>query len=317
MKTAFFTLITSYLIAVPLDVSVDLLFFRAEQSGTENLAQVLEPNGSNLDIKIVDLNFPFDLGYRVGAGYRFCYDNWDTQIHYTKFEQNGKTSAATTGQITSSFLGNFHVENADGAKLAGATYKKAEISWNLDYKIIDVELGKNLILSDAFEIRPFASLIGGWIDQSIDSTWQTPLLPFTFSEATESILNDFYGLGPALGANTVWNLKNCNNSAFSLFGDLSCGLLWGRWNLDDVYRNDKATYIKIKQNTIYAIGSMIKGFTGFGWSKTFANDAKITLRLGYEAQVWFNQLQFYSLNVGRLCNELTLQGGTFSCHLQF
>ena len=33
------------------------------------------------------------------------------------------------------------------------------------------------------------------------------------------------------------------------------------------------------------------------------------MRLGYEAQYWLNQMQFYAYNMGRLNNVTSLQGG--------
>ena len=67
---------------------------------------------------------------------------------------------------------------------------------------------------------------------------------------------------------------------------------------------------------ITGAATMLRGVVGFEWEQYFSR-ATSTVRLGYEAQLWLNQMQFYSYNIGRLNNVTSLQGGFLEWQLNF
>jgi hypothetical protein len=52
------------------------------------------------------------------------------------------------------------------------------------------------------------------------------------------------------------------------------------------------------------------------WIDSFPK-ADVKVRLGYEGQVWFDQVQFNTLNSGRLNDIMSLQGGLLSFSVNF
>jgi hypothetical protein len=62
--------------------------------------------------------------------------------------------------------------------------------------------------------------------------------------------------------------------------------------------------------------TLLRGVVGLEWRQQFCR-ATSTVRLGYEAQLWLNQMQFYSYNIGRLNNVTSLQGGFLEWQLNF
>jgi hypothetical protein len=287
----------------PYTISATPLLWSAQESGADDWAQIFIGD----DIEILDVSFDWNTGIRVGFDYMFSHNCWDTQLTYTWFSTTGKDSAHSTGQITSSFLGNFYVANLDGAKDSGATYHDASMRWKIQFNMFDWEVGCLFGVTPRVSFRPFVGLKGGWIHQSIHSKWENPTIR-GFTLATENLKNNYCGIGPSVGVNTRWHLSHC----FGLFGDFTGALMWGRWSFADVYKNNEPFTVDVSMPTITGGNSMLRAFVGLEYEVNC-----FSMRLGYEGQFWFNQLRFYSFNLGRLNNLLTLQGATLDLNYRF
>lgn len=298
------------------DIFADLLVWKASEETSAVWSTVLtEPVENSLVFDVKDLTFNWDLGFRVGAGYHFACNEWDTQFYWTRFRTKASDSIPTTdGLVLTEFFAGFVVNNDTG--LSG------KIKWNIHYDMFDWELGYNCCLTENLFLRPFIGVKGGWIDQSIDSSWDNSrLLPnFTtiFYSSTEDLKNDFWGVGPSVGVNSKWNLGCCCTSFFSLFGDVSTAVMWGNWRCKDVYTNSipEDTCINLKDSPLGAW--MIRGFFGIGWESDFCNESfRFSTQLGYEMQLWLNQLRIPTFQLLRLHGDLTLQGGTLRFRFDF
>ena len=63
---------------------------------------------------------------------------------------------------------------------------------------------------------------------------------------------------------------------------------------------------------------MMRGFVGVGWETDFYKEkAHLALKLGYEMQLWLNQLRIATFQLQRLHDDLTLQGLTLNCRVDF
>lgn len=303
-------------------IFADLLIWCAKESGSENWAEVINTKGSKTTSDIRDVHFGWNAGYRVGLSYGMKHDQWDTQFYYTWFRTRGSDHVSSApGSVFSAFLGNFYVDNADGAGISGIAYQKASILWTIRFNMFDWELGRAFWISKALSLRPFIGIKGGWIDQSIHSKWENPSLsPFdpVFNTGRENLRNNFWGLGPSAGFDTKWNLIVCKNHSFSLFGDVSGAIMWGHWTFKDLYKNDIDQEVSIKTSHFNSGATMLRTMMGLGWDVNFSHDRfHFSTKLGYEMQFWLDQLQFYSFDTGRLNNELTLQGGTLAFRFDF
>jgi len=92
--------------------------------------------------------------------------------------------------------------------------------------------------------------------------------------------------------------------------------MWGHWTFSDVYENNIPTIIHIYNRDINSAATMLKGLLGIEWSGCIIG-AQTNIRLGYEAQVWFNQLQYYNYNMGKLNNLMSLQGAVLDFSINF
>jgi len=303
-----------------LELFAQLIIWTAREAGADCWAEVLDRSLANKSNNILEVDFGWDPGFRVGFGYGMMHDEWDTKAYYTWFHTKGKDSVASApGSVHSSFLGNFYINNVDGSGLSGPTYQEASIDWTIHFDMFDIELGRSFWVSRSLALRPFVSVKGGWIHQSIHSEWQNPDLsaPVYFSVGTENLKNNFWGIGPGAGINTEWSLFQ-GESSYYLFGDFSAALIWGHWSFGDIFQNDLPQHVSIHLQPINGGASTLRTFMGFGWdSECKKRCYRVSAKLGFEIQFWLDQLQFYSFTGGRLVNELTLQGGTFELLFDF
>lgn len=294
-------------------VFADLLDWKLREANAENWAQIITPPGAERSADIIGAPFHWDTGYRVGIGHYSHDDQWYSTLYYTRYHTTGDGHAS--GEVYSAYLGNFYVNNVDGASF-GPHYHDASVKWKFAFDNIDLELGHTFDIDHIVMLHPFVGLKAAWIDQDIDSNWQDPVIPTNFTSATEDLTNDFRGVGPSLGVNTTWPIHQAAQSAFNLFGNFSGALLWGSWHFKDIYQNNIGNTVTINTSDIVGAAPMVRAQMGLEWVGSYTK-ANVAVRLGYEAQVWFNQLQYYSFNGGRLNNLMSVQGGVLDFSLNF
>ena len=115
----------------------DLLVWCAQESGTENWAEVIA-GGSTAAVRsdIRDVRFDWDIGFRVGLNYGIKHDQWDILLYYTGLRTGGDGHVSSVpNSVYSAFLGNFYVDNSTGAGIKGLAYQKASIRWAIDFNI--------------------------------------------------------------------------------------------------------------------------------------------------------------------------------------
>ncbi len=256
---------------------------------------------------------------RVGAGYERN-DGLDVTLYYTNLHTSATSQAS--GEVYSAFMGNFYIDNPNGTDY-GPHYHQASIFWDFDFHTIDFEIGRNYAIGTNLELRPFLGLKTAIINQAIKSSWLYPIdtigkVPhfYNFTSATENMNLGFWGIGPSLGATMAMPLCCKDRYNLRLFGTPSGAIMFGHWTFTEQYNNDAQTSVAIDMSPITSAATMLRGVIGFEWQQCFSR-ATSTVRLGYEAQYWLNQMQFYSYNIGRLNNVTSLEGGFLEWQLNF
>ncbi len=296
----------------------DLLIWKLSEGGAEDWAQEISPAGTVQTANIDSVPFNWKYGFRAGIGRNLIYDAWDTVFTYTYYQSKTSSQAAmTTGGISSPFAANFYVNNTNGATITlDPTYRNASVQWNFYFNNFDLELGRRFIIDQFLTLRPFIGLKSAIINQDINTFWQNPTNASNFTNATENLKNNFWGIGPALGLNSTWNVYRAEHRAFNLIGNFSGALLWGNWRFKDVYTNNRPSTVSVSVKSINGASSMVRGLLGVEWTGCYAK-TNFSVRLGYEAQVWFDQVQYYSYSMGRLNSLMSLQGGVFGFGINF
>jgi len=235
------------------------------------------------------------------------HDRWDTQLYWSWFRTEAHNSIPTDNVSLNTVYLEF-----DGSFLNGDMFlgKGASIDWNLLYNIGDWELGRNCEISRTLSLRPFIGVKGGWIHQTIDA--KVDLISVI---GTEKIQNRFWGVGPSGGLNTRWEMGRICTHSFNFLGDFATAMMWGNWNVKDRYTNPDAD-IPVKSDMTSLGSLMLRGFLGIGWD-THTCRYGIGVKLGYEMQIWFNQLRIPTLQQLPVHGDLTIQGGTLNARFDF
>lgn len=291
--------------------SADFLAWLASEEVSSIWADVITigDNTSSWDAK--GFNFDWDYGFRAGANYGFTYDNWDAAAYWTWFrtEKVHEIPFAPNASISPEFFAAF---------LSGTPPESMSVKWGLLFDLFDLELGRSYWVSPSLALRPFIGIKGGWIHQSIHARYQTLLVSSvpTKESAKEELANNFWGAGPLGGVNTTWQMRQLGSHNLNLFGDFSFATLWGSWHCSDVYTdsNSKSSSVNMSDSTLGAL--MLRGFLGFEWGVDFCK-SRFAAKLGYEMQIWLNQLRIATFQLQRLHGDLTLQGATLNGRLDF
>lgn len=300
----------------------EALVWQISEANAANWAQILHPNSPNESIQFLGVPFKWSPALRIGAGFNGETKPWDLVLYYTGYQTQGSHLASTgTGEIHSAFSSNFYANNPLGNGISGPYYHHAEIQWDLEYNTLDLELGRHIEIDDLVDLRPFLGLKAGMIDQNMDSTWLYPYpangaLNPTFTSAKEKITNHFKGLGPSIGLDSAWHLYATPAHALQLIGSFSAAFLSSSWRFGDSYYNDAPQNISTLNDNLSSLATMAKAYLGLEWSG-LCRRADWSLRLGFEEQVWFNQLQYYSFDMGKTNDALYLQGAVLGFGVHF
>lgn len=298
----------------------ELLTLKLTEGSAENWAQEITPLGTGSlagTARLVDAPFDWNAGVRAGIERAWPAEGTGTRLYYTYFGTQATNQAA--GEVYSAFLGNFFADNPDGTSF-GPKYQYATVDWDVQFHTIDVEFQRTFLISPALALRPFVGVKSAIIRQDIDSRWYRPIDStshnYQFNSATETLKQDFWGIGPSVGVEAFIPLSVSPTHSLQAYFAPSGALMYGNWNFSEVYQTDGPTSmtivtpstIAINSDPIHGAATMLRLALGLEWEQP-GQRVTTRVRLGYEAQVWLNQMQFYSYNMGRLNNLMSLQGG--------
>jgi hypothetical protein len=293
--------------------SADFLAWFASEETSSIWADVISVGNNTSTWAAKGFNFKWDYGFRLGVGYDLVYDQWDTLITWTWFRTDVKHQIPfePDASISPEFF---------AAYLSGDTPQSMSARWDLLLNMFDWELGRSCWISKNLSLRPFLGIKGGWINQSIHAKYYNLTIKdvLTHNSGNEHLKNNFWGIGPLGGINSLWKVRNFGSHFLDFFGNFSIASMWGTWHCSDVYKNtvSQTSSVNTKNSTLGAL--MFRGFMGIGWDIDFnASKSHFSTKLGYEMQLWVNQLRFATFQVQRLHGDLTLQGITFNCRFDF
>lgn len=259
-------------------------------------------------------NIYFDWSPGVQLGLSYDLNNaLDIEFDWTYFSTEAQSSAAAdiNQNLFPQFFNGFTTLTP---------FTSGKIKWQLAMNIFNLELGHQFNWKNSFTTRPFIGVKGGTIDQNINSNWQYQrelfsIFPINYA-ATEKLKNNFSGVGPSLGLDNQWKIYK----GLNLRGDFSMAWLWGNWNIQDNYTGPSLAGFQlattIHSGSTSSLGTlMLRYFAGLDW--TYEAQALVTIKVGYEMQLWMNQLRIPVFQQVPVHGDLTLQGGTCGILIKF
>lgn len=282
----------------------ELLYWHASETNS-SWATTITINKDKTNVLQSEPNFNSRAGIRAGLSYSPGDHFWDTKLYFTNYSTQSSESIGLAAQIVSSlfFSGSYFISQD--------IFFGGNADWNLKMNMLDLEISHTIHPTPTLSISPRVGIKAASIDQSININWNA----FIY-QATESLTNNFSGVGPSFGINTKWNFID----NFSLVGDVSTALMYGQWRDNDIYKRPAAflvspTTITSNSNTSKLGTAMMDYYLGLEWHHHGKSD--VSVRIGYEGQYWPNQLRLIAVQQLRTFGDLTIQGATCNVTIDF
>ena len=259
-------------------------------------------------------------GFKVGAGISTDRDNWTVNVEYTRLKSKDNTSKdlkatydGTTNYVSSPWM-YYH------------TYQSSLVksTWEMDYNIFDLELGRPYYLGKELVFKPQIGLKAGWIDQSYNL--EGVYAPGTATARPVKSLNsqDTWLFGPRAGLDTSWLI----GSDFSIFGNIAGSLAYQKSKVSNsviVPKKDALLELSRKgaeTNSFLAPG--VEFGLGLAYGTYFCNNEwHIDVKVGYDFNYIWNQNFMKNLknktsfDVEGETGDLILHGLTITARLDF
>ncbi|MBS0604607.1 MAG: hypothetical protein JSS60_06165 [Verrucomicrobia bacterium] len=295
-------------------IDVDYIYWLAKDNGNEYAAKgcaFVEPGSTPTatpvkDGRVYAPEHHMQSGFKVGLD-TFCgEDRWDVAIEYTYFHGDASGSAHS-GNTNSGLVATYNYA-PQFSSLASATFNggsdsylgKATSDWDLYLNVIDVDLGRRLMVSPKVWIRPFFGLKGTWQHQRLDVDYITYSVNdgSFYGKTNVTDRQKFWGLGLRMGANSNWQFAK----HWSLFANGAIDLLWGRTQADGEAHDTNGPLllhdVKISDQdySYHSITPVIEFFAGLSFDWAFnCSLKKLSIKAGWEEQVWFFQNRHTSM----------------------
>ncbi len=265
----------------------------------------------------------FDWGFRLGLGYNFCMDEWDTKFVWTSFKTHQNESFS--GMLLNLW------GHTDVPSSSGSSFIKAK--WDLKYNVFDFELGRAFGAGRCFCLRPYLGVRGAWINQELEIFNEALLLnpdPGDFLSTDLTALSNFSGGGFRFGLDGrfdfCWNMSVYGLASYSLlYGNFNSDFLESASGANEIGDTVEDLVIADSRDRFHMGTSCLNLSMGIQWNRGFACDRfRVGLNLGWEQSLWFqiNQMNHFQHNLeeGHLYQEngnLSLQGISFGARVDF
>jgi hypothetical protein len=278
------------------------------------------PNG--IHGTVINMNFDYKAGFKVGGGGYFDHDNWEIHAEYSWFHSLQHKKASTSGiqEILPSW-GHPYVEYL-------YVFKQAKEKWKLSMDIGELELARSYYVGTDLLFRPSFGFRAAGIRQHVRIDYQRPG-SIVGPPADHGVIYDqikSWAVGPQVELTANWQV----GSGFRLFGCVETDLLYTKYTT--LLYNETHTDVTVpnspvhlKQPSMFALRSHIDLDFGVGWSTPVdCHTWHLDFALGYEFQVFFDQNMFRHFtdngNVGNTNSpngNLYIQGLTATFKLDF
>ena len=303
---------------------VHALYWQPREEGLEYM--IRNDNGATFvdDGSVQRVNFDWNGGFRIGAGYCHTSCPIGFNVYYTRFTTDGCDCISTT--TFPSVL--FPVWSNPSTNVV--TEQEANSTVRLWLNVFDAQLSTIVSPNDCVNLMPVFGLRYASIKQrfciNANGGQSNGPVAFVLDDAI-TMHNNFRGVGPKIGINSTWG----DWHGLSIFGAMDWALLYGRFDItqketisfsDDV---PKTTFLDIKCNRFHLTRPNLNMILGLQWHWQKSDGYfDICLSAGWEHQYFFgqNQLMRFSDDVNPGVNtavqgDLSIQGLTAALNIAF
>ncbi|MCF7806651.1 MAG: hypothetical protein K9M13_03275 [Simkaniaceae bacterium] len=270
---------------------------------TSGIAQDATAGQANLSRGTVYTpGFKYQSGFKVGLSAMLGHDNWDLEAQYIWLHSNDKKTTLTTTTNAESTYAPIWMTQPDSTELIGGDGR-----WNMRYNVVQLNLGRNFLVSENLSFRPYYGIRGAWVHQN-------NITNYTFA-TSEDVLSNFninqkqnwWGVGFQTGTDAgFWFDEN-----WAIYANFGTSLMWGKYSFTNKQKNttseDSQPYTENWNGTEYGVQPTLDLEMGFRWQMCFDdNTYAFLLQAGWEQQVWINHIKFS--NASQDDGDLSIQG---------
>ncbi len=253
-----------------------------------------------LNGNVVDLDYSYKPGFKVGLGGFFDYDNWDlhaeyTWLHSTETRTTSVPAIALPSQVIYPFWGVPQWVSSN-------VFNSADASWKMHLDVVQLDLGRWYYVGTKLVFHSTLGARGAWIGQHYDITYANtaPMGVGTAEVLTVNAKTHSWAVGPEVGLDAYWNL----GEGFRIFGCGEFDILYTRYTSLQLNQYTQATAaaartqeVAVKQKHLGCLRHHIDLNLGLGWGTYWdCNNWYTDIALGYEFQVFFDQNMFRHFN---------------------
>lgn len=279
-------------------VGAELLYWKADLDGVA-YATTSEfiSSGVSTHVKTHTPHFAYDPGFRVYIGIQSPFDLFDAVLMWTRFSTQGHDRAHGT-------LAGDKIIFSDIGLIQGliSIPNEAKAKVELTGNLLDLQLGRGIMMSNHFFFRPYFGLRAVWsnVDWNIAFTRNYFFPDAAAQDSTRlKVDNHFRGIGGLFGMIVDWKLPK----GFGIYNRVSGALVYGRsieathqeyffvpaFSQTETERDYRA------HNSFYCVKALWGMFGGMYWESKMLKPRKyrmktghVRLRItaGYEFQQW-------------------------------
>jgi len=249
-------------------LSLDVLYWQSKIGGSTYCAinDGLVPSPINFTISPREPNFQWAWGFKIGAGYNFDHDKWDTKLKYTFFRNHGKdyvNSLSLPSAIVSPMievgapLTYASAINYEEKNVVLSYADETKTSLKNRYDDLYLDLGRDFFVSKYLSLRPSFGAEAAWftftsntkfsggqeinlpvpqIANNVDVATNDYQLPDQFSFTQTRTIDDigdcvlqtvFTEKFVGIGPRAALDSRWHLGEGFSIYGDVNAALLYG------------------------------------------------------------------------------------------
>ena len=301
-------------------VSADLLVWKMHASDAAYTTVTSNSSFENLPYtgSVEEVNFNYDLGFRLGAAYNTQHDEWNLTGGYTYYRP--AETVRRTVQNNAALQIPYGISQAMAIAITGDIsidkifFKGATSSINLDYQMLELMLQRQYKVGK-IGFTPKIGLEGGWLNWKQVSSYNGGTGAGNNLLITHNT-NDYWGVGPKTGLSMAWDFMD----GFSLLQEINLSLLLG---VDKVRYREIYTPLASNQNSLKLTDNRLvphlAGFMGIGYSTMTPGFffSSFNAKLGFEAHMVFNYAEKFVRGIDPSFGYLWIYGATAGVGLGF
>lgn len=256
---------------------------------------------------LVQMDFDYKPGFKVGLGMNLDQDDWDAFAEYTRLHTSNSTS--TNGAaIVPGLTGPIFPTWGHPYVIQTNVYNTASEKWDCNLDTINLDLGRAYYVGTQLTFRPFFGARSVFLTQSVHANYVNT----SFTNTTANLMgatfveipgvmdviqrNRSWSIGTRVGVDTNWML----GMGIRLFGNANADVLYTKYkiqNKTNFFVTSGAGGFPTGESLFHVSKervSALRGHTdlemGLGWGSYFDNNNwHIDLSAAYGFQIFFDQ----------------------------